>query len=378
MKSILKKTTSSFYNRPIINYFDKKYKKRVLISYIVYPFRSKDSFSHSNTVESQRLVKIFDQLGYVVDIYDYNYAKSINFNKYDVIFGIGQLFEKSLKFKDKSNIFIYYATGAYFCFQNRAELQRIKMLYERKNVLLKPKRIVKNSMFMSSHLADYIVMTGNDWTKSTFELSNCPKFTVPQSVFDVKWKSKLNPKVISNNKNFLWFGGTGLVHKGLDLTLEVFKDLQDFNLYICGPKEDDFFELYKDELSLANIHYLGFVNIHSLTFKKVVDICNFSIFPSCSEGGAGSLLQCMSLGLIPIATIETGADFKDYGYVINDNINEIRRVVIEVSELDQQKLTELSNSNMTVIKSNHGIENYELKMKDILGNILGNYNGREN
>ena len=76
--------------------------------------------------------------------------------------------------------------------------------------------------------------------------------------------------------------------------------------------------------------------------------------------------------MIPIATIETGADFKDHGYVINDNINEIRRIVIEASELDQQKLTELSTSNMTVIDNNHSIENYEYKMKDILGNILGN------
>ena len=370
MKSILKRIINNFYNKPIINFFGENHEKRVLISYLVYPFKTKDSFSHSNTAESYKLVKIFDELGYIVDIYDYKYSRKINLNNYDVVFGIGQLFEKTISLKCKNIKFIYYATGAYFCFQNRAEINRLNMLYERKNILLQPKRFIEQSMFMSSHLADYIVMIGNNWTKNTFEFSNCPKFTVPHSVFNPKWKSELKPKVTSNNKNFIWFGGTGLVHKGLDLTLEVFKDLHDFNLYICGPKEDKFFELYKNELSLPNINFLGFVSINSLTFKKVANKCNFSIFPSCSEGCSGSLLQTMNLGMIPIATIETGADFLKHGYAIDENIDEIRRVVVQASKLDQQKLTEFSNANINFIKSNHTLENYDLKMKKILREIL--------
>jgi hypothetical protein len=370
MKSIIKRILSEFYNKPIYNLFNENHEKRVLISYIVYPFKKKHNFSHSNSVESLEIAKIFNKLGYIVDVYNYTYSKKINFENYDVVFGIGKLFENAVQFKHKKIIFIYYATGAYFCFQNRAELERLQMLYERKNILLKPKRFVKNSMFKSSHLTDSIIVIGNNWTISTYESSKSPKFKVPQSVYDVKWKTEVRQKNVINNKNFLWFGSSGLVHKGLDLTLEVFKNLEDFNLYICGPKEDDFFDTYKDELSLSNIHYLGFLDINSRKFKDVIDKCNFSIFPSCSEGGCGSLLQTMSFGLIPIATIETGVDFIEYGYVITKDVEEIKQNILQISKINQNKLTELSNGNSRFIEKNHSINNFKIKIKENLEKIL--------
>ncbi len=40
----------------------------------------------------------------------------------------------------------------------------------------------------------------------------------------------------------MWFGSGGMIHKGLDLVLEVFARMQEYHLHICGPvhHEEDF------------------------------------------------------------------------------------------------------------------------------------------
>ena len=112
---------------------------------------------------------------------------------------------------------------------------------------------------------------------------------------------------------------------------------------------------------LSNIKYLGFVNINSIEFKETINKCNFSLFPSCSEGGSGSLLQTMKLGLIPIATIETGVDFLENGFCITDDINSMIDTVIKASKIDEKELLRMSKNNINFIENNHNITNFELE-----------------
>lgn len=73
-----------------------------------------------------------------------------------------------------------------------------------------------------------------------------------------------NRNINEVKKNFLWMGSLGLIHKGLDLLLEIFNELPDYNLYICGStkNEPEFEYLYFDELyRTKNIHTYGFVGV---------------------------------------------------------------------------------------------------------------------
>lgn len=91
-------------------------------------------------------------------------------------------------------------------------------------------------------------------------------------------------------KHFLWFGSSRLIHKGLDLLLEIFKELPDLHLHVCGPINNElkFKDIYYEELyNTKNIHTYGFINIQSKSFKGIINKCAFIIFPSCSEGGGG-------------------------------------------------------------------------------------------
>ena len=375
MKKIKKIIKKIIWHRPVFNYFKSNFKQKVLISYITEPFKKELKFSHSNKLEALKIAEIFHELGFIVDIYDFEYSGKVNFQKYKVIFGIGSLMEKSLHNKQDSIKYISYATGAYFCFANSAEINRLGNLFKRKNELLEPKRFVSKPTYLASQLSDAMIITGNDWTKSTYINSKMPISKVPVSVYNIEWKYAIKRKINTAKKNFLWFGSSGLVHKGLDLCLEVFKNLPDYNLYICGPKEKDFFELYENEFKLENIHYLGFMNIQSIEFKKIVETCMFSIFPSCSEGQSGSLLTSMSLGLIPIATLETGVDFKENGFLITHDIENIKNKVIEVSTLSKEVLTKLSIQNEEYIQHNHTIECFIKAMKYNLITIIKETNG---
>lgn len=116
----------------IENVFDSDFKKRVLISYITFPFLDKKrlNLNHSSNAEAIIIARVFDSLGYIVDVIRYNADfKRTKFKnrKYDLIFGLEPNFLKATKLyrPEKS---IYYATGAYCKFQNRAEKSRLSDL----------------------------------------------------------------------------------------------------------------------------------------------------------------------------------------------------------------------------------------------------------
>ena len=86
-----------FFQKPIINYFKKPYSKKVLFSYSTYHFNKKNYTAHSNHQESLVIAKIFDEMGYIVDIYNNNREYKINFDNYDVVFGEGTSDPMSVK-----------------------------------------------------------------------------------------------------------------------------------------------------------------------------------------------------------------------------------------------------------------------------------------
>ena len=75
-------------------------------------------------------------------------------------------------------------------------------------------------------------------------------------------------------KNFVWMGGGGAVLKGLDITLEAFSKMPEFNLHVLGPAsvEKDFIKEYKKELEeTPNINYYGRVDVTGEKFKNIID-----------------------------------------------------------------------------------------------------------
>lgn len=385
MKSILRKILPSifiklyanFKNRSINNFYNKKADKRVLISYITVPFRN-ISFSHSNYYEVTTAARIFDELGYVVDVIHYE-GEIPNLEIYDVIYGFGDVFKTYFESGLTGIKTIYYGAGMHVCHQNTASLKRIKDVYQKKGVwLAKSARFVEKTWTHQTLLVDGIIALGNDECKNTYRkyFDGLIK-DLPAPFFKtLNGTSVIKNKTVCANKSFLWFGSAGLVHKGLDLCLEYFVTRPDLNLHICAniESEPDFVSAYENELlHTPNIHNHGFVKIDSSDFREILTSCSFAIFPSCSEGGSPSVLTVIGNGgLIPLISKETSVST---GYEIKINqlsFLGIAQAVQAAENLSPEEIFDLQVKNLNYVQDNHNQEIYYVRLKDAIKEILNN------
>jgi glycosyltransferase involved in cell wall biosynthesis len=140
----------------------------------------------------------------------------------------------------------------------------------------------------------------------------------------------------------MWFASRGMVHKGLDLVLEAFAELPEYQLTVIGPVEDEpeFVNLYRRELyHTPNIRCAGWLDKGNKQFKEVLDQSVGHIFTSCSESGATGVFETMVGGVIPIVTYESSVDVEDYGIFLKDSsIEEIKEGVKMVAAMPASEL----------------------------------------
>ena len=120
--------------KKVKNYFRTNYTKNALLSYITYPFTRKECLRHTNYYEAKAHAKILNELGYNIDIIDYDYPKKIDFSKYHLLVGFGDVFQKYFESGYKHIKTIYYGTGMHVCHQKNATLKRVKDVYKKKGV----------------------------------------------------------------------------------------------------------------------------------------------------------------------------------------------------------------------------------------------------
>lgn len=366
------------YNRPIKNYFKTDIKESVLISYITYPFKRGINLSHTNATEALEIAKIFHEIGYNVDIVDYSYEGNLNYDKYSVIFGFGEPLINSFYYRSHKILTIYYGTGMHVIHQNHATLKRIEEVYKKKDEwLLESGRIVDKAWSVQTSLVDNMITLGNEEVVNSYQKYFPRKiYNIPVSYYKIFDHNEiLKNKNFGDAKNhFLWFGSSGLIHKGLDLLLEVFKELPDLHLHICGPidNESKFKAIYYEELyNIKNIHTYGFMNIQSNLFKDIVSKCAFTIFPSCSEGEPSSVINVMVYGLVPIVSKMAGIRVKDFGIEIRELTHaSIKESIIKATGLSEDEIKERSMKCAGDTISNHSIKKYSYELKKALIDIL--------
>ncbi len=343
MRTILTKTNNFLRNLFVTNsmpcniYKSKGSNKRVLICYIISPFYlKKRPIKHANVIESRVIAEEFFKLGYSVDIVDYRCTRKIDYSKYDVIFGFGHPFKNSFKL-DIQIIRICYLTGANPNFSNEKEAMRIRDIYLYSGKLLSPRRETYWPWMNVVINSEMVILAGNDNTKNTYEGLNKNIKTVPVPMIP----SKLKPNAILGS-GFLWFGGAGAVHKGLDLVLDASSEIRDeFSIDICGPLENetDFFKLYESKLDKNNITFHGMIDVESNEMQNLIDKNLFIILPSCSESMASSVTTCMQFGLIPIISKECGIDLGEHSILIEElTINEVTRAMKYALSLNEDEL----------------------------------------
>ena len=365
----------------ISNVLKSKHNKIALLSYITIPFY-KNSFSHTNYFEAHSWAKALDSLGYRVDVINYDFpSKKLDTTQYDLICGFGDVFQKHFETVNSRAKTIHYGTGMHVSHQNNASLSRVRDVHTKKGVWLGGSaRFVEKTWTHQTALVDGIIALGSDVCAESYRKYYDGKvLSSPLLFYQVQDVDKImKERGRNSNTHFLWFGGAGLVHKGLDLLLDYFYENPSLTLHICGPIESEplFVQAYKKELlETKNIIMHGFVDIRGQVFEEIIKRCAFVVFPSCSEGGAASVLNAVGNGgLIPIITKQTSMCTGCEICIKSLDMDGISRAIEEALALSDDEITNLQHRNYNYVKSNNSQENYYSLLRDNIKEILNNEN----
>lgn len=371
-----------FHRKRLRNIYKTNYDQSVLLSLLTFPFIYPGSYRHTNYLETQIIGKVFYELGFNVDVINYDDNDPVDYDKYRVIFGFGNPVNRYYLRGDSQLCVIFYNAGRHNYHQNQATLNRIRDFHEKLGVwLLESGRFVESDWSGITRIADAVIVSGNEEVRKTYtEFTDRPVFVVPIPSFQlVNPYDVIAQKSFSERVNYLWFGGKGLIHKGLDLLLDIFANDDQLHLTIAGPIRDEskFTQIYQRELTATtNIHNLGMVPLESLQFKQLLQDCTFVVFPSCSEGGAASVVNvCANGGLIPIVSKESSVEIRDFGIEIQSLDQAGIRRALEVSQ--QLSISDIRNRSLKCaeyFRLEHSPERYYQEIKKSIVYILDNKN----
>ena len=195
--------------------------------------------------------------------------------------------------------------------------------------------------------ADLGCVLGNEFTADSYGFAGKDIHRIPlSSVRRFDWQEDKSFEDARNT--FMWFGSGGFAHKGLDLVIDAFAELPDLNLLICGPVEQEprFVKAFDKQMYHAdNIETIGWIDVTSEAFKALCERTIATIYPSCSEGGGGSVITCMHAGLIPVVTPEASVDVGSSGIVLEDtDVQSIQDAVVTLSRTPADELRQRAKS----------------------------------
>lgn len=345
-------------------------KGAVLLSYTTLPFISPRLIDgHTNRWECQRIAEIFLETGYAVDVIDFDHPSFVPTKPYRFCIDIQNRLETFSKTLPKHCIKLFHATTSHWLFNNYAEYRRLVELQSRRNISLVPQRTLPPSQ--NIEYADIVTLLGNAVTEKTYTYAQKPIHRLPISTTHL-YPSPEKKDFAKARTRFIWLGGTGMVHKGLDLVLEAFMQLPQFELTIFGKADADFAHAFKKELTeTPNIRFVGYVDPGSKAFHDAIDAAATLIFPSCSEGSSGGVVTAMHAGLIPVVSRETGVDVGDSGTILPDCHTEtIKQTLQQVASSTPEELRVRALASWNKARSEHTREAFSIAFENVVRALL--------
>ncbi len=354
----------------------------VLMAHVVEPFLVKPGSSipttHTHFGEALAKAQSLLELGFGVDVISYRNTVFRPRRQYDLLVSSRVNFERLANLVGQDCIKILDLDIAHWLFNNTAASRRLLDLQERKKKTLNSYRRVEEVWAIES--ADYVLMKGSLFTYGTYRYADKPIFQMPNpAIKTYSWPETKDFDLCRNT--FLWLGSQGPVHKGLDLVLEAFAAMPDCRLVVFGPVAQDkrFAELYSEQLfHTPNIDFRGWVDVASTVFEDAAQACIGVVYPSASEGCAGSVITCLHAGLLPIVSYESGVEFPEgCGVVLKQNtIEEIQAQVRAIAALPADELQLMSRRTWEFARSRHTQSEYQKSFGRAIDRILADQSAR--
>ena len=335
-------------------------------------------FSHTNRWESLQIARTFLDLGYRVDVINENNDRFIPTKRYTLFVGNRINFERISRLLNPDCVKILHIDTSHWLFNNMAEGRRLELLKKRRGCVLSQRRMLRPNAAIEH--ADYATILGTESTMNTYRYAGKPLFPIPIST-PVLYPWQDDKDFNSVRRRFLWFGSEGCVHKGLDLVLEAFTQMPDYQLIVCGPirGERDFESEYYNELyNTPNIRLAGFVDVRRPEFLETAKSCIGFIYPSCSEGQSGAVVTCMHTGLIPIISSESGVNVDGFGHVLETcSVDAIKDSARAVSMLSVNEISARARKTWEYARATHTRDQFAKVYAQSISEIMALENKKE-
>jgi glycosyltransferase involved in cell wall biosynthesis len=352
---------------------------RVLLGYIIDPFLQDDGrvpTSHTHYWESVQMARTFLDLGYAVDAISYRNDQFVPEDDYAVYFAARTNFQRIAELLNEECIKVAHLDMAHWLFNNSAVLNRALDLQRRRGITLGDHRRMQEEN-LAIEYADCATVLGNDFTLSTYEYAGKPLYRLPVPSCS-EYESPRGKDFQLCRNRYLWFGSTGLLHKGLGLALEAFAGMPEYHLTVCGPvdREPQFKRAYRAELYEApNIETVGWTDVEGSKFREIIRSCAGLVYPSSSEGMSGSVVTCMQAGLIPLVSYQSGVDVEPrFGRILDDcTVDGIRAAVRSLSARSPGDLEGMACAAWDEARQRYTRAEYARRFREVVAHVLERY-----
>lgn len=363
--------------RDFSKYLKQKNGRRALLSYRSQPvvdlLAGENTKQFSNDGAVIALARCLNETGYTVDIIDWDDVNPDLPGDYDlmIVHG-GKNYDAIKSLRNHSGKLVYYSTGSYWKFHNRAEEDRFSSFSKRHGKILKHDRHIDAPEEQVNCDADLIIVLGNKDTAATYKGFLNVMSLEAASIAETRSVPIEDKDHLQTRMHFLFISGPGNIHKGLDLAIDYFLTNPKLHLHVMTRLDSDFEQYYADALHhTPNIHYHGFIPQRSRRFYEIVDMCSASILLSCSEGSPGSMIESMEQGLIPIITRTSHLDIGKAGVIIEDTkAQSIAKAIETIAAKSPNQLARMARNAKTIIRRKHQVSQYRDTIKMMLNAVM--------
>ena len=326
---------------------------------------------HISAWHNFQISRTFLDLGFQIDVIpfdDHQFTPKVDYDvMVDIVSNIGRLADRL----GPGCIKILHPMFSHWTVHNSRSYARHAALAQRRGVALKPQRLVEPND--SVERTDYITCRGGAFGRASYDYGKAPLLRLPQ-LTPASIEDYLDRDIDRCRNRFVWLGGNGMVHKGLDLVLEAFAGLPDCHLTVCGrvSREKPFESLYQRELyELPNIETIDWIDTLSDRFRQIASEAVALILPSASELSCGSVIAGMMTGLIPVTTPSTDIDVSEIGFSIEeDSVEAVRSAVCAVRDQSTARLAEMSRASWEAANQRYGRDKFLRAYREAICGIL--------
>lgn len=382
LESKLKGETLSYnYNgpTPVIGFdtYLKDKKGRVLICSVpealLLPNDSPEIYRHQKYERMLAIVRTFNRLGYIVDVIDVWDTGFVPKEDYSILLGTCPSFKRMAEILPDPVLKINFSVGPRPEFRCNAEQIRCVAAGKRRGKTF-IHQYPKGKTSPKKELVDAVITIGNEWVASTYRPYNKSVYPIGTGGYDFIQSTIDDKDFHIARRKFMWMANWMFIGKGLDLVLEVFSQLPELELYVCGGvwNEPDFVEAYQQELfHTPNIHVMGRIKIESKEFTKLTSEVAYTIFPTSCDAVAGGVCATMKSGVIPIVSIENGMDTGDFGITLTDcRLKTIRDAMLQAAETSPEECKNMALRAFQRGKKYYSLEAWSKRFNKSLREIL--------